>query len=268
MTEKARRWSARGPISPSSSSRPRRRADDPRRLRAFRCEVSVVAARSLDGSFAAYDVCENVHERPYSARPTRRRASCRRSQAAVEALPTTSVNALDYVGVLAVEMFVARDAAGGARACWSTSWRPRVHNSGHWTIDGAQTSQFEQHIRAICGWPLGPPGAPGADRNAQPHRRRGRQWREILAEPGVSSISTASWRRRPGRKMGHVTRILPTSPAAETAPDRPFCERLWLDSAGGILLRDRQVGALLAEAARLSCLSQIARTYGAEAPAT
>ena len=85
-----------------------------------------------------------------------------------------SWTALDYVGVLAVELFVARDGRR-RRAAVVNELAPRVHNSGHWTIEGAQTSQFEQHIRAIAGWPLGGDGAARPHRDAQSDRRRGRR---------------------------------------------------------------------------------------------
>ncbi len=86
---------------------------------------------------------------------------------------------------------------------------PRVHNSGHWTIDGAQTSQFEQHIRAIAGWPLGSPTRRGA---IEMHNLIGEdadEWRDILAQPDLSLHLYGKLETRPGRKMGHVTRVFP-----------------------------------------------------------
>jgi 5-(carboxyamino)imidazole ribonucleotide synthase len=114
---------------------------------------------------------------------------------------------LDYVGVFAVEFFVVRDAAG--ERVLVNEIAPRVHNSGHWTLDGADTSQFEQHIRAVAGLPLGSTAqrAPvvemvnliGADVE---------RWREVLADPGAQLHLYGKGAHRPGRKMGHVTRLL------------------------------------------------------------
>ena len=119
--------------------------------------------------------------------------------------------------MLAMEFF-----AVGGEALFN-EMAPRVHNSGHWTIEGARTSQFENHIRAICGLPLGahrPHRA--ARRDAQSDRRRGRATgREILAEPGAHLHLYGKGEARPGRKMGHVTRLL----GAERQPRlSPFAE--------------------------------------------
>ncbi len=172
----------------------------------FTREVSVVAARSTDGSFAAWDVCENEHANHVLARtlvPAKIDEDTARE--AIEIVHRV-VDGLDYVGVIAVEMFAVGDAGGGERLLVNEI-APRVHNSGHWTIDGSVTSQFEQHIRAICGWPLGSP------------RRLGRiemlnllgddifRWRDFLVEAGTSLHVYGKNEARPGRKMGHVTRL-------------------------------------------------------------
>jgi 5-(carboxyamino)imidazole ribonucleotide synthase len=124
------------------------------------------------------------------------------------------MESLDYVGVLAVEMFVAR-AADGGESLVVNEVAPRVHNSGHWTIDGAQTSQFEQHVRAIAGWPLG-----GVRRRGRIEMRNligdeAAQWPQLLAEPDLCLHLYGKVESRPGRKMGHVTRILPEENDAE-----------------------------------------------------
>ena len=114
--------------------------------------------------------------------------------------------ALDYVGVLCVEMF-QREAE--APHLIVNEIAPRVHNSGHWTIDACLVNQFENHVRAICGWPLGDVGRHsdavmtnliGADVNA---------WRDLAAEPGTGVNLYGKAEARPGRKMGHVTRLAP-----------------------------------------------------------
>jgi 5-(carboxyamino)imidazole ribonucleotide synthase len=172
----------------------------------FEMEVSVVAARGADGTFAAYDVCENIHDN-HILKLTR--APARLDAAATaEAVRMAQViaDALDYVGVLAVEMFVVPDR-GGTRLLVNEI-APRVHNSGHWTQDGALTSQFEQHIRAIAGWPLGATRRHGAMVEMQ--NLIGEEigaYREILREAGACLHIYGKREARPGRKMGHVTRI-------------------------------------------------------------
>jgi 5-(carboxyamino)imidazole ribonucleotide synthase len=89
---------------------------------------------------------------------------------------------------------------------------PRVHNSGHWTIEGAQTSQFEQHIRAIAGWPLGAPARRGRIEMSNLIGDEADEWRDILAQPDVSLHLYGKLETRPGRKMGHVTRVFSEPP--------------------------------------------------------
>jgi 5-(carboxyamino)imidazole ribonucleotide synthase len=175
---------------------------------AFEREVSVVAARSLEGEIVAYDLCENEHERHILART---RAPARVSpETAAEAkrIAAAVLEALDYVGVLAVELFVTRDRHGH-EGLVVNEIAPRVHNSGHWTLDGAQTSQFEQHVRAIAGWPLGSPARRG---RVEMHNLIGEdaeEWRDILAQPDLCLHLYGKLVMRPDRKMGHVTRVFP-----------------------------------------------------------
>src|SRR6185436_909118 len=123
--------------------------------------------------------------------------------AAGAALARRVADALDYVGVMAMEFF----AVGGAAIF--NEMAPRVHNSGHWTIEGALTSQFENHIRAICGLPLGATArtAPRVEMaNLVGDEADG--WAEILADPAAHLHLYGKSEARPGRKMGHVTRLL------------------------------------------------------------
>jgi 5-(carboxyamino)imidazole ribonucleotide synthase len=173
---------------------------------AFDCEASVVVARSLEGATVAYDLCENEHERHILARTRVPARVAPGVEAAAKALAAKAIEALDYVGVLAVELFVARDAAGGARLLVN-ELAPRVHNSGHWTIEGAQTSQFEQHIRAIAGWPLGSSARRGRIEMSNLIGDEADEWRDILAQPDVSLHLYGKLETRPGRKMGHATRV-------------------------------------------------------------
>jgi 5-(carboxyamino)imidazole ribonucleotide synthase len=176
----------------------------------FAKEVSVVAARSADGSYAAFDLCENEHENHIlSLTRAPARVSAQTAAAAV-AMTQKIMDALKYVGVIAVEMFLVEEQAeGGARERLVVNEiAPRVHNSGHWTLDGAVTSQFEQHVRAICGWPLG-----STRRHGQVEMRNligedVNRWRDLLGDSGACVRLYGKHEARPGRKMGHVTRIV------------------------------------------------------------
>jgi 5-(carboxyamino)imidazole ribonucleotide synthase len=107
--------------------------------------------------------------------------------------------------VLTVELFVTGEA--GAPRVIVNEIAPRVHNSGHWTIEGAATSQFEQHVRAVCGWPLGPSTRLGTIemRNLIGHEIDG--WPDILADPSLQLHHYGKLKARPGRKMGHSTKV-------------------------------------------------------------
>jgi 5-(carboxyamino)imidazole ribonucleotide synthase len=176
---------------------------------AFRKEISVVAARGVNGEFAAFDVCENTHEN-HILKVTRAPARIL-PETAAEAVSLTKkiASALDYVGVLAVEMFLVVE--GGAETLRVNEIAPRVHNSGHWTLDAAGTSQFEQHIRAIAGWPLGAAGRFGGG-HVEMRNLIGPEvlaYESLLAEPGARLHLYGKAAARPGRKMGHVTRLAP-----------------------------------------------------------
>lgn len=173
----------------------------------FEREVSVVAARGRDGSFAAFDVAENRHEHHILKSTVIPAAiSAQAADAAIDCARRIA-ESLSYVGVFAVEMFVVRTARG--EEILVNEIAPRVHNSGHWTQDGAVTCQFEQHIRAIAGWPLGGTA------------RRGKVEMTNLIGDDVDNLD--QWLRdtkaavhlygktevRAGRKMGHVTCVLP-----------------------------------------------------------
>ena len=121
----------------------------------FEREVSVVAARSRDGKVECFEVTENEH-RDHILKISRVPAKVTPALATeARQIATRIAKAFDYVGVLAVEMFVVRK--GSRQSLLVNEIAPRVHNSGHWTIDGATVSQFEQHIRAVAGWPLAKP---------------------------------------------------------------------------------------------------------------
>ena len=180
----------------------------------FSKEISVVAARGPGGEFAAYDVCENIHEN-HVLKSTRVPARLQPGIAA-EATRLTRViaDALVYCGVITIEMFVTGGAGDACLELCVNEIAPRVHNSGHWTLDCAATSQFEQHIRAIAGWPLGAASRHGAEAGGHVEMDNliggdVRAWAKILGEPGASLHLYGKADARPGRKMGHVTRIVP-----------------------------------------------------------
>jgi 5-(carboxyamino)imidazole ribonucleotide synthase len=168
----------------------------------FSFEASVIAARGADGSFAAYDVPENIHENHILRRSTVPSRLSRAQEDAAKFIARKIAEALNYVGVFAVELFVAKDGA-----LLVNEIAPRVHNSGHWTIEACACSQFEQHIRAMAGWPLGDPvrhadavmeNIIGAEADA---------W-ESLSRSGALHLY-GKGQARMGRKMGHVTRLSP-----------------------------------------------------------
>jgi 5-(carboxyamino)imidazole ribonucleotide synthase len=173
----------------------------------FTKEVSVICARALDGGFKAYDVCENTHEHHILHRTVAPAAIDAASAAEAVRIARTIADALAYVGVLAVELFVTREPTGETMRVNEIA--PRVHNSGHWTEDGAVTSQFEQHIRAIAGWPLGSTALHGS--GVEMENLIGveaSEWPALLATEGVCLRLYGKSEERAGRKMGHWTRVV------------------------------------------------------------
>ena len=171
----------------------------------FEREISVVAARGRDGRVECFEVTENEH-RDHILKVSRVPAAVSRPVAAeAERIAADIATAFDYVGVLAVEMFVVADGAG--HAVLVNEIAPRVHNSGHWTLDGATVSQFEQHIRAVAGWPLGTPLTKGRVEMVNLIGAEVADYASWLREPGASVHLYGKRSVRPGRKMGHVTRL-------------------------------------------------------------
>jgi len=164
----------------------------------FDRELSIVAARGRDGAFASYPLVEN-HHREGILRLTRAPAPgvTPELQAKAESHAHRVMDELAYVGVLAIELFqVGEELLGNEMA-------PRVHNTGHWTIEGAETSQFEQHVRAVCGLPLGPTSLRGVSAMVN-------LIGEVPPTDAVTAIPGAHLHLygkspRPGRKLGHVT---------------------------------------------------------------
>jgi 5-(carboxyamino)imidazole ribonucleotide synthase len=171
----------------------------------FEREISVVAARGRDGAVECFDVIENEH-RDHILKTSRVPAAVTPAVTAeARRIAETIAAAFDYVGVLAVEMFVVKDGSG--HTVLVNEIAPRVHNSGHWTIDGASVSQFEQHIRAVAGLPLGKPIRRG---RIEMTNLLGAEVEDVgkwLATPGAALHLYGKTVVRNGRKMGHVTQV-------------------------------------------------------------
>jgi 5-(carboxyamino)imidazole ribonucleotide synthase len=170
----------------------------------FLAEFSVILARWEDGRHAYWDSPQNEHEGGILRRSTVPCSdACAAQVAKAREAALNIAEALGHVGVLTVEFFASADGP------LVNEIAPRVHNSGHWTIEGAVTSQFEQHIRAICGLPPGPTGLTG--RGAVMDNLIGadvERWPDLVAEPGAHVHIYGKGEARPDRKMGHVTRVV------------------------------------------------------------
>jgi 5-(carboxyamino)imidazole ribonucleotide synthase len=170
----------------------------------FQMEISVLVARTVDGRTAVYDPAENIHRNHIlhlSISPARISESTSKE---AKDLAVSIADRINLVGLLAVEMFVKEGRI------IVNELAPRPHNSGHQTFDAHQTSQFEQHIRAVCGLPLGgtKPLAPSAMVNLLGDLWRGGQepdWTKVLSEPSAKLHLYDKGKAAPGRKMGHIT---------------------------------------------------------------
>ncbi|MBY6153977.1 5-(carboxyamino)imidazole ribonucleotide synthase [Vannielia litorea] len=171
----------------------------------FSLEVSVIAARGLTGEVVCFDLGENVHKSGILATTTVPAKIPPRLSTDAALMAGKILNALDYVGVMGVELFVTPGAL------IVNEIAPRVHNSGHWTQNGCAVDQFEQHIRAVAGWPLGDgkrhsdvemENLIGDDIDRVP---------QIAREPHAAVHLYGKAEARPGRKMGHVNRVKPVT---------------------------------------------------------
>ncbi|HEX3667004.1 MAG TPA: 5-(carboxyamino)imidazole ribonucleotide synthase [Rhizomicrobium sp.] len=171
----------------------------------FECECSVIAARGVDGSFAAYDPPENSHGDHILRRSVVPARLTGGQSDEAKAVARQIADALDYVGVLAVEFFVTK--SGGLLV---NEIAPRVHNSGHWTLEACVVSQFEQHIRAVAGWPLGDPARHSDAVMINLIGVDAEDWKALAAGPGALHLYGKKEIRQ-GRKMGHVTQLKPMS---------------------------------------------------------
>ena len=170
----------------------------------FDREISIVVARGLDGQITPYVPVENRHVDGILDTTTAPALIPNGLARDATELGSRVIEALDHVGVLCVELFVT---SGGTLLM--NELAPRVHNSGHWTIDACSTSQFEQHVRAICALPLG-----DAERHADASMKNligddVAGWRGLLDDPTAHLHLYGKSEVRPGRKMGHVTWLRP-----------------------------------------------------------
>jgi 5-(carboxyamino)imidazole ribonucleotide synthase len=185
----------------------------------FSSELSVIVARSATGETRAFPVAENIHTRhilDLSLVPARVPDAV---AAEAVALATAIAERLGLVGLLAVELFLGRQGQ-----LQVNELAPRPHNSGHWSIDGARTSQFEQHVRAVCGLPLGDPGVREPSvmvnllgdvwRDPTGPAPQSPDWSVVLRQPRAKLHLYGKATARVGRKMGHFTVVGPTLEAA------------------------------------------------------
>lgn len=171
----------------------------------FEREISVVLARGRDGTMRAYDTPENVHVDGILATSTVPAAITPALAEEAVTIAGRIAEALNHVGVLAVEMFVSSDNRSRLLV---NEIAPRVHNSGHWTTDACLCGQFEQHIRAIAGWPLGQTGRHSDVVMQNLIGEAVNEWPTIAGEAGARVHLYGKAETRAGRKMGHVNRIV------------------------------------------------------------
>ncbi len=170
----------------------------------FHSEFSVILCRGQDGEVYYWDTPQNSHEHGILALSVVPASPFIQSQMTTARILARKIaDALDYVGVMTCEFFATSEGPV------FNEMAPRVHNSGHWTVEGAVTSQFENHIRAICGLPLGDTRL--ICQALEMHNligHEGNDWAELLADPGNHLHLYGKDEARPGRKMGHVTKLV------------------------------------------------------------
>jgi 5-(carboxyamino)imidazole ribonucleotide synthase len=170
-------------------------------------ECAVIAARGRDGAIALYPLTQSEHESGILRRTLAPATAREATHVAARAIASRLLEALDYVGVLGVELFELPDGA-----LLVNEFAPRVHNTGHWTLDGCVTDQFEQHIRAIAGWPLGASQATATTEMINLLGDEVGGWADLAADPAARLWLYGKREIQPGRKMGHVNRRLADTP--------------------------------------------------------
>ncbi len=174
----------------------------------FSMEISVIAVRSDQGAVSFYDCPENTHGGGILRKSTVPASCSEHAQSLAQEMTARIATELDYCGVLGVEFFVMPE--GSAPLLLVNEIAPRVHNSGHWTMEACAISQFENHIRAIAGWPIGSVARHSDAIMTNLIGEEALGWREILEQdPGASLYLYGKNDVRAGRKLGHVTQISP-----------------------------------------------------------
>lgn len=169
----------------------------------FSRELSVIAARGVDGSVAVYPLGQNIHENGIlrtTLAPADNVDAATQERAVT--IATNILNGLDYVGVIGVELFDLGDRL------LVNEIAPRVHNTGHWTQEGCACDQFEQHIRAIAGWPLGATRAHAKIEMTNLLGDEIRNWPQMAADPATHLHFYGKREARAGRKMAHINKVL------------------------------------------------------------
>ena len=171
---------------------------------AFTRELSIIAARGRDGAIAVYPLAENHHAGGILRRSLAPARVSPATAAQAEKIAMRILSGLDYVGVIGVELFELADGT-----LLVNEFAPRVHNTGHWTQDGCVVDQFEQHVRAVAGWPLGPTEAVHSVEMLNLLGEEAEEWRRWAGDPDARLHLYGKREIKPGRKMGHVNRLRP-----------------------------------------------------------
>ena len=167
-------------------------------------ELSIIAARGRDGATAIYPLAENHHEGGILRRSLAPAQVSPQLAEQAERIAARVLQGLDYVGVVGIELFELKDGR-----LLVNEIAPRVHNTGHWTQDGCEADQFEQHIRAIAGWPLGPTAAIARVEMLNLLGDEADAWAKLAHEPETRLHLYGKREAKPGRKMGHVNKLKP-----------------------------------------------------------
>jgi 5-(carboxyamino)imidazole ribonucleotide synthase len=165
-------------------------------------ELSIIAARGRDGATAIYPLAENHHEHGVLRRSLAPAVASAALTDQAERIAARVLAGLDYVGVIGIELFEMADGT-----LLVNEIAPRVHNTGHWTQDGCEVDQFEQHIRAVAGWPLGPTHAIARVEMLNLLGDEADAWAKYAAEPETRIHLYGKRGAKPGRKMGHINRV-------------------------------------------------------------
>lgn len=176
-------------------------------------ELSVICARGRDGDIAVYPLGENTHAGGVLKTTLAPANVGSQTKAQATRIARKILEGLDYVGVMGVELF---EMPGGRLLVNEIA--PRVHNSGHWTQDGCACDQFEQHIRAVAGWPLGPTAAHARVEMTNLLGNEIKAWKALAADPAVRIHIYGKREAKPGRKMAHINRILPLARSRPRSP--------------------------------------------------